>query len=127
MPFQIPSNSPVFYLKYFFYRFTLGAGFKGGGSHLCFFEQLLGSALSAFVPLLLSFSYGNGFCGTFFLEQPIPNSLHGYGVKIVWLKAAICNSVFYCLLPQVPNLPILRVVKDPKRLYQIFKIRRLNF
>lgn len=83
-----------FLVKLILTTFTIGVGFKGGEvTPLFFVGATLGSALSAFVPLPLSFMTGIGFVAVFAGATNTPIACTLMGIELFGVEAGIYLAV----------------------------------
>jgi H+/Cl- antiporter ClcA len=130
--FSNPSNSSDFLFKILFTGFTLGAGFKGGEvTPLFFVGATLGSALSLVVPLPIGLLAGMGFVAVFSGATHTPIACTVMGLELFGFESGLYIAIA-CFIAYFASgskgIYQSQVVKGPKhRLYQIFKIRKLDY
>lgn len=99
--FSKPSNTYDFAFKILLTTFTLGIGFKGGEvTPLFFIGATLGSALSLFIPLPISFLAAMGFVAVFSgcARTPIACTIMGFelfGIESIIYIAMVCWIAFF--------------------------------
>ena len=129
--FCTPNAYYVFLLKILFTGFTLGAGFKGGEvTPLFYIGATLGSALSLFIPLPISFLAGLGFVAVFSGATHTPIACTIMGMELFGIESGVYIGNT-CLIAYFSSGSIgiyhSQIVKGAKyRLYQRFKRKDLD-